>query len=174
MPEPSPSTSVKVNIGIFLWRYFTGHHLDGKNRTNASWFKPGTAPAHHVNWWNSKPRAHRALWRWIIIVIPVGWITVYQFMPYVRINALVIATLAVLPYGIHTMTMKLVSMLPKRHVVIIVRDHVEVAELNPDLDDIKEIPPAHPLTEFTDLDITDEIESKIVDVPPKTRKGRST
>jgi uncharacterized membrane protein len=173
MPVPHPSKPVKISLQSFLWRYFTGHHLDGKARTDATWFKPGKTPTHHVNWWNSKPRAHRALWRWGTVTGPVAWITVYLFTPSIRINITLLISLTVLPYLFHNVTVKFTSMLPKRHVVI-VHDHVTPDDIS-ELDEMKEVS-VHPMAAFADLDITDEIESKIVDpnVSSKPRKGRSS
>lgn len=48
---------------ILVWRFFTGAHLDGRRRTNATWTKEGTAPRYLCNWWNRKPRLYRLFWR---------------------------------------------------------------------------------------------------------------
>lgn len=48
---------------VLMWRFFTGAHLDGRRRTNATWLKPGTAPRYLCNWWNRKPRLFRVFWR---------------------------------------------------------------------------------------------------------------
>jgi hypothetical protein len=48
------------------WRWFSGHHLDGRHRTNAGWFEPGTKVLHptgRASRWAHKPRGHRALIR---------------------------------------------------------------------------------------------------------------
>jgi hypothetical protein len=51
-----------------IWRYMTGHHLDGHKRTDATWFRDGTFPPRQVNWWTGKRRVYRMLWRHL----PVG------------------------------------------------------------------------------------------------------
>lgn len=48
---------------VLAWRFFTGAHLDGRRRTNATWTKEGTAPRYLCNWWNRKPRLYRVFWR---------------------------------------------------------------------------------------------------------------
>lgn len=48
---------------VLIWRFVTGAHLDGRPRTNATWFKEGRTPKHYCNWWNRKPRFYRAMWR---------------------------------------------------------------------------------------------------------------
>lgn len=47
----------------FVWRFFSGQHLDGWERMNTSWLRRGTEPAHKSNWWNRKARLERAAWR---------------------------------------------------------------------------------------------------------------
>lgn len=53
---------------VIAWRFFTGAHLDGRRRTNATWFREGTSPKYLCNWWNRKPRFYRAMWR----VVPLA------------------------------------------------------------------------------------------------------
>jgi hypothetical protein len=56
-------------IMVILWRFFTGAHLDGKERTNATWFQHGTMPKHRARYfWNRIPRAHRAGYRMIMFL----------------------------------------------------------------------------------------------------------
>jgi hypothetical protein len=48
------------------WRYATGHHLDGRYRTDAGWFTRGTKVLHptgRASRWAHMPRVHRAAWR---------------------------------------------------------------------------------------------------------------
>lgn len=130
-----PANDNNPRLHVFLWRYFTGAHLDGRPRTNASWTRKGTVPSHHVNWWNSKPRLHRMVWRWLMVVIPVGWIIAYKLSPTYGINLTVFITLCCLPYILHHGIYKLVRMLP-RHTVVFVHDNVHVEDVDTDLDDI--------------------------------------
>ena len=54
--------------GLFplLWRWHSGHTLDGMHRTNATWTKPSRGdravlhPTGHAIWWHHQPRLHRA------------------------------------------------------------------------------------------------------------------
>lgn len=79
------------------WRFFTGAHMDGHRYSNATWFRHGTMPRHSITWWNSKPRAHRMVWRWIIVGVPIGWVTLYSHYHYWT----VLGTIALAPYLIH-------------------------------------------------------------------------
>lgn len=132
---PHPATVSHPRLSVFLWRYFTGHHLDGRPRTNATWFKRGTVPSHHVNWWNAKPRAHRMLWRWALVIVPVGWVTAYEMSPVYGINLTVMVTLCVLPYVLHHGIYRAISLIPKNHVVF-VSDNVHAEDVDTEMDDI--------------------------------------
>lgn len=135
MPLPiHPANKGHPRLSVFLWRYFTGHHLDGIPRTNATWFNRGTAPSHHVNWWNAKPRAHRMIWRWGLVLIPVGWVIAYVNSPVYGVNLTVIVTLCALPYLFHHGIYRVISLIP-RHRVVFVTDNVRSEEIT-DLDDI--------------------------------------
>lgn len=133
--RPHPAVTKRPNLHTYLWRYFTGHHLDGKVRTNATWFKPGTMPSHHLNWWTAKPRFHRALWRWGVFVFPVGWIIAYEFSPSYEINLTIIITLCALPYAFHHGVYGMINLLPRRTVVI-VNDNIPRESVDENLDDI--------------------------------------
>lgn len=135
MSKEHPANEGPPRLAVFLWRYFTGHHLDGRARTNATWFKRGTVPSHHANWWNSKPRAHRMLWRWSTVIIPVGWVTAYSFSPVYGINLTVIVTLCALPYLFHHGMYRIISLIPKNRVVF-VSDNVRAEEVDTEIDDI--------------------------------------
>lgn len=130
-----PANERHPALSTFLWRYFTGHHLDGHARTNATWFRRGTAPSHHMNWWNTKPRAHRMMWRWALVVIPGTWITCYEFSPTYGINLTVIVTLCMLPYLIHHGVYKVIALIPKQRVVF-VSDNVKSEDVDTEIDDI--------------------------------------
>jgi hypothetical protein len=50
-------------MGPLLWRWFSGHALDGVHRTNATWGQPATKVLHptgHAARWHHRPRLHRA------------------------------------------------------------------------------------------------------------------
>lgn len=64
-------------IGVLLWRYFTGAPFTGVPTTDATWFRKGRFPKHKVNWWSQKPRVHKAIYRWVLIAVPVGWLILY-------------------------------------------------------------------------------------------------
>ena len=85
------------DILVAMWRYFTGAHLDGQRRTNATWRKPGTIPKQHVTWWTGKPRFHRMGIRWATILVPAGYLFAYSEYKL----ATLFVTLAFLPYAIH-------------------------------------------------------------------------
>jgi hypothetical protein len=48
--------------GTVVWRWFTGHPLDGKFRTDATWLRPSTKTLHPIPVvrWHHMPRLHRA------------------------------------------------------------------------------------------------------------------
>jgi hypothetical protein len=51
---------------VLLWRWLSGHALDGAARTNAGWFAPGDkvmTPTGRASRWHHMPRAQRAAWR---------------------------------------------------------------------------------------------------------------
>lgn len=69
---------------IFLWRFFTGHYLDGESREASSW-------------WTSKRRHHRAAWRWGLTVVPLSMFIIYSMSPMVHIRLAGLVVLAMLP-----------------------------------------------------------------------------
>lgn len=95
---------------VILWRYGTGAHFDGIPKTNATWFKRGTLPKHHVNWWSAKPRFYRAVWRWAMIAIPVGWIFVYTHYRFYTLAFSLGASLYIIHHGWRAITRRI----PKR------------------------------------------------------------
>lgn len=159
-----PAHERHPRLSVFLWRFFTGNHLDGKARTNATWFKRGTAPSHHVNWWNAKPRAHRMTWRLGIVFIPAGWITAYSFAPTYGINLMVILTLCALPYLFHHGIYKMISLIP-RHKVVFVTDNVRSEEIDSDVDDIS-------IGEQIEQDPIQAALDESIEANATTRKGR--
>lgn len=166
---PHPATSKTPGFLVYVWRYFTGDFLDGKQRTNATWTKPGTAPSHHLNWWASKPRIKRLIWRWAIVLFPTAWITCYAFAPSYGINLMVIITLACIPYVFHHGVTKALSLVPHRTVVF-VHDNVREEDTDDELDDF---------TLPEQLEGVDNVqrmldESMEKHVPPDTRKRRRT
>jgi hypothetical protein len=164
-PHPANNTSSNSTLPIFLWRYLSGHHLDGSPRTNATWFRKGTTPSHHVNWWSAKPRFHRMLWRWATIIIPVGWFFLYRITPTYYINVTVVVTIAWLPYIIHHGMSWLVSKLP-RHTVVYVHDNVLTEDVDNDLDNI-----AIPEQFYVD-DVQGELDRAVVNIEDDTKTYR--
>jgi hypothetical protein len=53
-------------LGILLWRFLSGHHIDGVRRSNSTWNKRGTMPRDASKWAKLK-RRHRAMVRWAIL-----------------------------------------------------------------------------------------------------------
>ena len=50
-------------LGPLIWRFLSGHALDGQHRTNATWSRPATRVLHptgHAVRWHHLPRWHRA------------------------------------------------------------------------------------------------------------------
>lgn len=161
--HPAIATSKHPSLIRFTWRYFTGHHLDGIHRTNATWLRKGTAPAHHVNWWNAKPRLHRAAWRWALVVIPSLWGLAYSYSPKFSVNVTVLVTLSALPYLVHHGVSRMLSLLPRRTVVY-VQDNIRAEDISGDLDD--EALPQMVLGE-TD-DIQDMLDSEVAKIDTNT------
>jgi hypothetical protein len=193
MKTPTPQTESTTSVGpsntlpVFMWRYITGNHLDGNARTDAGWFTRGTSPAHHVNWWSAKPRAHRMIWRWAIICIPTALILAYKFAHTIKVNLTILIGLAILPFLFHHGTMRFVRLIPKVNVVY-VHDTVTPHDINTDYDDITVVGdqnlsrafPGNGLPDLSETDITDELDKAVkhaeesidVDVSPIRRTGR--
>ncbi len=52
---------------VYLWRWFSGHAMNGQHHTNAGWFARGDKilhPTGRASKWHHLPRARRAMWRW--------------------------------------------------------------------------------------------------------------
>ena len=53
-------------LGALIWRWHSGHALDGQHRTNATWAKHSRGeravlhPTGHAVWWHHQPRLYRA------------------------------------------------------------------------------------------------------------------
>lgn len=63
---------------LVAWRFLSGHHLDGRHRTNAGWTERGTrAVGEHgrASRWAHLPRLHRAAWRLggASVAVLAGW-----------------------------------------------------------------------------------------------------
>lgn len=155
MDTPHPAEEIKrTTLGAFTWRYLTGHHLDGEKRTDATWFKRGTTPIHHINWWTEKPRFHRMIWRWLIIALPAGWLAAVHYSPVIDANLTILLTLAFLPYMVHHVTMAFVRRVPRVR-MIRVHERAEVPFDNTELDNLT-------------IDDTEELDN----VSSLPRKGR--
>lgn len=167
--HPHPSTQKHPSFWVYLWWFFTGHHLDGKPRTNSTWFRRGTAPSHHLNWWTGKPRFHRMLWRWAIVGIPTAWLVCYEFAPTYGVNLMVIITLAFIPYLFHHGILKVLSLIPRKTVVF-VHDNVRSEDVDEELDDIM-IPEQIEGTDAVQEMLDESIRRH---VPPTKRTRRDT
>jgi hypothetical protein len=161
----------KVGLGLFLWRFFTGDHIDGIQRTDASWFGRGTKPDHHVNWWSSKPRFTRLMIRCGCVFGIIGWFVTFDYSPVFRVNLVLVLTILFAPYLFHHGVLFVVKRLPIRTVVI-VREIIHVEHVDSELDNIVTDPDT--VKQLLDLDITNEIENGINNVPPKPRTRRSS
>lgn len=150
--EEHPSIQARrPSLIVFAWRYFTGHYLDGK---------PRDRHIPHASWWTRKHRAHRALWRWGIIVIPVAWVFALYDSPWVRINLVWCLTLTAVPYLFHHGILAITRNLPTHHEVrITVPMVVEVPEER------------EGIAQVIGIDATDELDG-VFDVPPVSREGR--
>lgn len=167
MTYPHSANNKHPSLSTYLWRFFTGQHLDGRKRTNATWFKRGTIPSHHVNWWTSKPIFHRMLWRWACVFVPAAWIVAYSFSPVYGINLTVIITLCALPYLFHHGTMRVINLLPRRTVVY-VTDNIRTEDVQ--IEDDVTIPELeHPQS---DDDLQDLLDRSIDDIPADDRRRR--
>lgn len=80
-----------------LWRFFTGHHMHGKQITNATWTKRGTMPKSHLTWWTALPRIHRMSIRWAMVIVPVTWVYLFEHYHYWT----VVVSIGLAPYTIH-------------------------------------------------------------------------
>jgi hypothetical protein len=67
--------SVPTWAKVVFWRYPSGSHLDGRQRTTRTWLKVGKAPSYRCNWWNRKPRLAVVGWRivpWLMFWTLIG------------------------------------------------------------------------------------------------------
>jgi hypothetical protein len=67
---------------ILIWRFLSGHHLDGKHRTDAGWIRPATkvlGPTGHASWWAHQVRWRRCGYRLITLGLTIdviaGWVS---------------------------------------------------------------------------------------------------
>lgn len=65
------------------WRYFSGHALDGRHRTNATWLSPSTETLYptRVVAWHHLPRLYRAAIRTAGTVAPFAAVAAYRAYP---------------------------------------------------------------------------------------------
>lgn len=80
------------------WRWFTGHTLDGRHRTDAGWWTPATARNPHASRFHHKPRGHRAIWRTSGTLISLATITGLIVNLQATVLALSIATIGLLAW----------------------------------------------------------------------------
>jgi len=86
---------MKHGIHKLTWRFFTGHSLDGKYRTDATWTRRATKVTHptgRVMRWHHMPRVHRMWIRWCCVIVPIllAWSAVWNW----RITLECLATVA--------------------------------------------------------------------------------
>lgn len=135
-------------VGKFIWRFATGAHMDGKTRTNASWWVPGTQPKHKANWWNRKPRGHRMIWRWGIVLFAILDFAFYQYNPW----WFFLVNLAITPFLLHRIAgnmrdhfrrVRRVKAKEPRAPLKVERKEIDTigAEPDPEIDKVMELPP---------------------------------
>lgn len=172
--RPHPASPPRASLVTYLWRYFTGHHLDGRQRTNATWTRRATAPSHHMNWWSSKPRFHRMAWRWGMIAVPAGWLTAYAFAPTYGINLVVIITLAFLPYLFHHGVTTVIRLLPRNTVVYVTDNFIHPSLVDTEQDDTiipEMLPQNDDIQDSLDLAVSQADESYRHATQRKTRRS---
>lgn len=124
----------QVSLSAFLWRYFSGHPIDGMRRTNATWFGRGDFPPHRVTWWTAKPRIERMAWRCATVAVPASWLYGYVTLPVVRVNVMVWATSAVGPFLVWWLIVSLVGRTEVIHTVRVTEHQGPKEILEPDDD----------------------------------------
>jgi hypothetical protein len=85
-----------------IWRWFSGHHLDGVHRTDAGWFVAGTKVLHptgRASRWAHRPRAHRATWRTGTTLAILGAGAGLMVARTITIAVVFVALAALLAYG---------------------------------------------------------------------------
>ena len=86
-------------LGVLLWRWHSGHTLDGMHRTNATWTKPSRGnravlhPTGHAVWWHHQPRLYRAGIRTGAELVAVA--LVYDLRVHTAVTLAILAALAV-------------------------------------------------------------------------------
>ena len=80
-----------------IWRFALGHHLDGKDRTNASYLQWGDKVLHHrgrASKWAHRPLLHRAGIRWVVVLTSSGM--TYGFLADEMLTVVSLVSVAVL------------------------------------------------------------------------------
>src|ERR1035441_4940886 len=83
--------------GPVVWRWFSGHALDGQHRTNATWTQPASKTLHptgHAVPWHHRPRLHRAAIRTGTTILAAMAAAGLVAAPAVTLTALAIAAAA--------------------------------------------------------------------------------
>lgn len=150
----------------FAWRFFTGAHLDGVARSNATWFRRGTTPSDRLTWWTAKSRFSRMMWRWGFIAVPVVVRIVYADAPVIRVNLVLFIAAVYGPFLSWRIAIMVIARIPRVRVVTIMVPHdLGPFQQNPDIDEVVDAIPVQELEEkasdLTDMDCTpdlDEIE----------------
>lgn len=154
-----------MTFAQFAWRLLTGNHLDGVARTDATWFRAGKTPSHRLTWWTAKPRFHRMMWRWGVIVAPVGFYFAYENAPVIRVNAAIMLVGVYAPFLSWRIAIMIVARIPRVRVVTVMVPHDQVPiQVNAEIDEVVDAIPVHELEEpgITEMECVpgaDEIES---------------
>lgn len=100
MPRVTVKNSISSTIAkwsiIYVWRFFTGAHLNGKTYNDSTFWKNATkrGQPRKRTWWKAKARYKRMLWRngcfWPLVVITAGflwsassmWLIIAALMPF--------------------------------------------------------------------------------------------
>jgi hypothetical protein len=92
----------KHGPGLVLWRFVSGHHLDGVHRTDAGWLARPTRVLHptgRASWWAHQPRLHRAGYRWAVLGLSAGLAATWRMLSgglALAVTAAAVAALAAL------------------------------------------------------------------------------
>lgn len=87
-----------IKPSIFAMRFATGRPLSGREKTNATWLRAGTAPVNpdaQCGRWSYRPGWQRMVIRWAVLSVLVGTVVAYAAVPVLTTVAGVALLLAV-------------------------------------------------------------------------------
>jgi hypothetical protein len=90
-------------LPVLLWRWYSGHSLDGISRTNATWFQAADTVTHssgRVHPWHYLPRFKRAIIRTVSTFAPAGIAYGIIKAPYVLLAVGCVSVIAGLGYAV--------------------------------------------------------------------------